>query len=262
MSFIGIKDLDLFLCNYLDDTDIFNLSHVNKYYYKLFNDQFYSNRYYKKYGKISELIPRQTNKKTYYENTGALQKTSLIAVEFAIIHDRIDLLILIYYFHEKMEKIKPLYDPTRFLYHPIELAIEYDSIECFKYLLVALDIHFIDVSIKYKSDKILRFICDKMKKNIFTGRRFYYCFEYDSPMFIQLYLRKNRIFEQELVDNVIYHITYPADNVLGWLTKHNSAFAMFVNRLTIAQLQDIVNMAEARDRHHVVQLIDFYHIVD
>lgn len=245
MSLIGLRDLDHLLSRNLDEKTLLNLSHVNKYYYTLYDDKFCSDRYCEKYG-IKETI----DKKTYFENENALKMPKEEGLKFAVINDRADLLHLICSLNGKQ---------AHHIFY-MDWTIENDSIDCFKYLfqssvLESFASHVGELCIIYKSSKILRYL---FQYNLVKGvpQKMYRSFINGYPEFVELSIDKG--VTQETVNDVVDMLTYSVDDISDWCVNYNEAFGSFARALSVEQIQSIRSLALERDRHHVIKLFTVY----
>ena len=267
MSLFGYKDLDYLLAETLDSKSLGKFTISNKYYHGLFDDEFYTRLYIKKYSHITSLVKKNITKKIFYENEKILediqkQKGDIIqdfqtyiklcpeAHQFAIIEDRDDLLCLIEHFSIKAVA----------KYSLIELAIEKDSILCFNYFMhnTGVEEYFVNLAIKHKSDKILERINSMKFSTIFTTKGFFLSFSSYSPKYIELYLKYFGYFSNESLLEIIYLIDYPSEDINKWREKFNIAFSLFIKSLYKEQLDLIRAHSLNRNRFDTIKLITKY----
>lgn len=184
MSIFRIKDIDYKFTEFLDNKTLFSLKVVNKYYVKIFDDKFWKRRFfyfYKKYIKLDDKYINiyKQNWIKYYKLTSYLYNFKNLAISLydSIIMDSPDLFyLLINYNKLKTNKLfnsgkyKDIeaYNYTsknnlRFL--PINLIIEKDSVNCFKFLIKEqnkkLYEYYFENSIRNKSHNIINYMIEK-----------------------------------------------------------------------------------------------------
>lgn len=246
MSLIGVKDLDFLLSEKLDEQSLLCLSHLNHYYYQLFSDSFFSNRYNKKYQ-----VSLSMNKQTYFESEKVLKDESEEAINYTFSKDRVDLLKL---FCANISMSKKI---TNYFY--MDLAVEKDAIDCFKYLFNSKtkSSHYTKIAIQNKSNKILKYLFEqKMIEN--EGQVIYFACLEDSPEVIKLMLEKRGFIPDNIVEEVIYLITYSLDDVNSWYEQYNSSFAIFIRSLSFDKIKSVRNLALERNRHNIIKLVTQY----
>ena len=271
MSLFTIKDLNYLIAEQLDLNSLLIFSNLNKYNQKIFNDTFFSILYIKKYSKFISLTYPNITKQEYFENEKALTLTNKEAKGFAITKDRVDLLKLIYYFDILQNKTTSS-DKTYLL---IDMCIEYDSLNCFKYYSddKKFDNYFINIAIRFKSDKILQYLFDEGFTFSSEDDDFGLCFENYSCKYIELYisqtkylfpignlyLEKHKSFSNEFIINITYLLNYRYSNICTeWLKNFNPAFSLFVKHLTEKQINEIKTTSNDRNVYSTVKLITKY----
>lgn len=246
MSLIGVKDLDFLLSENLDEESLLSLSHLNQYYYHLFDNSFFSNRYNKKYQ-----VSLSLTKQTYFESEKVLKDESEEAINYTFSKDRVDLLKLV------CSKISMSKKITNYFY--MDLAVEKDAIKCFKYLLnpKTKSLHYVKIAIKNKSNKILQFLFDEKMIEQEAQMIYYACVE-DSSEIIKLIKEKIGFIPDNIIEEVIYSISYTTYYVNSWCKTYNSAFAEFISNLNHEKIQKIKSLAIERNCFHVIKLVTKY----
>ena len=262
MSLFTIKDLNYLIAEQLDFNSLIIFSNLNKYNQKIFNDTFFTNLYIKKYSKIVSLTFPNITKQEYFENEKALTLTNKEAKGFAITKDRVDLLKLVYYFNKNPN------ESSDKIYLLIDMCIEYDSLNCFKYYSYdkRFDDYFINIAIRFKSDKILQYLYNEGFL-MFSSADDYFgiCFENYSCKYIELYISQNLYlethdsFSNEFIINITYLLNYRYSNRCNdWLEKFNPAFSLFVKHLTQKQINEIKTTSNERNIYSTIRLITKY----
>lgn len=172
MSIFKIKDLDYFLATLLDDETLFILNICNKYYYNLFNEDFWKKRFNMKYREYIRLednyinVHREKWKKYYYITHILLKEREINkSIYYSISKDLPDLFYLIIF----KKDINPyvllnyggsiLFSGMSFI--PINTMIYKDSINCFE-TFFSLERYnpsfYLDIAIERKSHKISNYL--------------------------------------------------------------------------------------------------------
>jgi len=184
MSIFKLKDIDYKFTDFLDNKTLFSLSIVNKYYIKIFDNKFWKRRFYYFYKKHINLnnvyiniYNQEWNK--YYKLTTHLYNFQNLAISIynSIIIDSPDLFYLLINFNKL--KTNKLFNTGKYKdieaynyiskselrFLPINLIIEKDSINCFKFLIKEqnknLYEYYFENSIRNKSIKIVNYMIEK-----------------------------------------------------------------------------------------------------
>ena len=274
-SIIGIKDLEYYLADFLDDQTLSAICCVNRYYNDIFNDKFFLKRYKEKYknfisGKSYKYIPKDINillkqnssiKKYYLQNQRYLNlKNQEEACLFAIYSDRADLLYLIflknnYQYSTWIDDIIPG-SSERVGMTIQDHVIKADSKKCYKYVTTNNnDKYNIIFAITNKSNKITRYLFKIYEYNdIETEVYIFTCIQHDSPYLIDLYINNDKnLYSNRIISRIVWD-----NDIIKFTTKYNEALDLFISTLSGETLRQLKNLALQRNRFETIKLLTVY----
>lgn len=249
-----LKDLNILLTTYLEGEDLLHLNQTNRYFYQLLDDKFYSKRHWEKYGGLPSLIRKNITRQQYYETEKYLHHSdSHQSVYFAISTDNVELLFLIYYFKTSVRLENTYIKPGN--RYPSELAIEKNSLECFKFLTKnkPIYINYMDIAISYDSEKIVEYLYS-IGNGHPDARHICSCFLFKCCKYLELCQ-----LDDETVETVFDLLSYSPDGLeTKMIENYNKPFSIFIRKLSTEQLGEIKNMALQRNRFQIIKLITVY----
>lgn len=228
---LGIKDLDFYLGSFLDTQSIFNLSHLNSNSLKVYNDNYFRNRFLKLHPK--SLLPEKFGKREYF-----LSIWNLYNPEYIIGND-LDYLI-------------ELAEMT----NEIGAVVTADAIKCFKIVWPyhEYSAYYIDLAIRAKSVKIVKYLYS-INRLIFSD---HYLLDALTTNFKE-YLELFPTIIDETVEYIFYRLCYSEQAFCQkWTNNYNSAFHVFIKKISPEILEKTRLLCLSRGRHHVVKLITVY----
>ena len=261
MSLFPIKDLNFLLSEYLDDLDVLQLSHINRYYYDLYNNLFWKKRFLNRYRNLIYHIEdkyinyyKEPWKEYYFHTFFFLNiENYVVSSHCAIREDRVDLLslILVKYKPNIHELFVSSIRHTNFV--PLTLAVEYDSINCYKILDLNVREQDFESMIRFKSDKILRYVYERSKCD-YDISFIMYCLMYDSPALIQLMTEHNTLDVENAIEGIL-GAKFPQK-----FPQNNSAFKQFLKHpyFTHENLFKFKTKALYRNNLDLLSLINRY----
>lgn len=246
-SITGIKDLDIYLVDFLDDKNLSTMCCLNKYYNNILDENFFRRRYEKKYKNKSDV---KNIKKHYLENERYLNvktaKEKEESLMFAIYSDRYDLFSFSITLHWEKDLLN-----NRTL---IDRIIKADSIKC--YLLTSNKKEFdMPLAIIEKSEKIIYYLFKNIEyEDIISEVNIYTSLLNDSPYLINLYIENEKDMRtNEVIGRILWEPKF-----LIFTKKYNKALHLFLSTLSRDELRRIKNLALQRDRHEVIKLFTIY----
>jgi hypothetical protein len=187
MSIFIIKDINYKLIDFLTIKDIFNISHVNKFYFYFLNIKLWKIIFYKKINSYTTLKEKYIN---YYDENWKKycitlhnflnNNNTVLSIYKTIKNDYLDIFLFILNFNNlniyNFFNSGKYEDPESYniksdkilRFNCIELSIEKNSLNCFKYLYKRNQIDknlitfYFERAILKKSDNILKYL---LKKN-------------------------------------------------------------------------------------------------
>ena len=251
---IGIKDLDRKLSDFLEDKDVFSLICVNKYYSKVFNEEYWKRRLISKF---SDILPKNYNiynetwKKYYLMVSHFLNQDYYTSITFCIKEDRVDLLEIFYQKYNCNLNILRDWYKKRESCIPINLAVENDSIKCFKYISENLEIYSPTLNLSRALDYHAHNIVDYLKEYIEEGH-IMSIFEHDCLVCAE---KLNKFFYK---NDIIYELHYYKTLVEKILKIYNETFALFVKNINYDELLKYKNACLKRNHYDVAKCLTKY----
>lgn len=190
MSIFKIRDIDYYFSNFLTDNDLFNLSNSNKYYYNLFDENFWKKRFYAKYDIKLEnkyINIKNYNWKKYYrmahellnfdETSTSLKSKINRNIYYSISKDLPDIFYLLITENNINPDTTLNYGGSIFssgmTFKPINTMIYKDAINCFE-TFFSLEKHnpsfYLDIAIERKSYKIVEYLQKIINPDILSLR--------------------------------------------------------------------------------------------
>jgi hypothetical protein len=167
MSIIGIKDIDYKISSFLKNNYIFTLSHVNTYYFKLFDEKYWKNKLVKEH-RIN--FYNEPWKFYYFIVEKNLKDGVIESVESVINENRPDILKFIFTQNEYDKTFSTFLITSEGAFSaPFDISIKNGSLECFKYLVSIVNpskhsySYFLSSSLIYKKLNITEFLLEKIK---------------------------------------------------------------------------------------------------
>ena len=236
---IGIKDLDIYLADFLSDRDVINLSWINSKCYKLYDNRFFKNRFSQKYKLLSRNgnynVPENFDKKEFCEVFKHLTHW-----KYAITHDKEYLLDLF-----MVDYIDGL-----------DTAVKNDSIKCFQKLSSLYTKYHESLAVKQNSKKIINFLNDEemllFQSNYVFRAITSNCFDY-------IFLLPSHRINNDMVHEVFYSFSYYyKDESEKWTNEYNAALDLFISRIPKKVLAEQRSILLQKNCFHVIKLLTQY----
>lgn len=252
------KDVNHKLAEYLTDIDLLSLNSINKYYYKVFDDQFWRRRFLDFYSKnLAENLPENYNvyneswKKYYFIVKKKLDKDRYDnAIKFCIEEDRVDLLEMIYNKYKCSYKIINNHvTDTKSWFSPISYSIKKDSYRCFEYIFKNISTYFTHIyfriAILNHAHKIVEYLFEEtIEKQLL--------FVFDENCLICAKILENKFLKyQDKIMNILYDCNPDFIKNL----KNHKTFTLFIRKIK-DRLPEYKKRALEKERFDIFDILN------
>jgi len=251
--FNNIKDLNHKLTEFLDDKDLISLMIVNKYYYNVFDEAYWKRRLLKNF---SEFLPEKYNiyeeswKSFYLIVSKWLNATPYFSIYFAIEKDRLDLLQVIY---KKHKTSHGLIRCGVLCMSPAKLAVEKDSLNCFKYICENLTVYsvylYLNKAIENHSHKIVEHL-----KGYTTEHQILKLFQMECPKCYEILKENFHLYERQTIQ-LLYENNFTVNKLLN---EHNKIFEAFAKQIPYKRLIYYKHEAMERNNYNIAKCLTKY----